>query len=68
MHGDSHYRPWEILRLTEPEIAAALDSDLTKRRPPEGSVSFVSDAQRVAWMQERIAETPRQMLDRLREG
>jgi hypothetical protein len=67
MHGESHYRPWEILEMTEAEIVAALDSDLSKRRPPQGSVTFHSDAERRAWMERRIAETPRELLARLRE-
>lgn len=65
MHGDSHYRPWEILRLTEPEMLAALDADLTKRRPPTESTPLGSDEEVRAFLERRRALTPE---ERLREA
>ncbi len=49
MHGDDHYRPWEIRRMTYPEIELALDADLSKKRPPHGSVAVADPAAYAAW-------------------
>lgn len=62
MHGDSHYRPWEIQRLTEPEIAAALDADLSKRRSPEGSVPLASAEEVRAHLEAIRSMTPEEKL------
>ena len=66
MHGESHYRPWEILRLTEPEILAALDDDLSERRPPEGSVPLGPGQER-EWIERLRAMTPEERLRRAME-
>lgn len=34
MHGESHYRRWEIDAMTMPELALAMDDDLEKPRGP----------------------------------
>lgn len=36
MHGRPRLRPWEIERLTVPELALALDQDIDSRRTPSG--------------------------------
>jgi len=40
MHGTMRLRPWEIDRLTVPELVLALDSDLETRRAPGGGVAL----------------------------
>jgi|HubBroStandDraft_5_1064220.scaffolds.fasta_scaffold55141_6 hypothetical protein len=48
MHGTTRLRPWEIARMTWPEIALACDQDLSKPRPPSGSqVHRESDRARI---------------------
>lgn len=67
LHGESHYRPWEILRLTEPEILAALDDDLSQRRPPTGGVDLNAPGAAEAYIQRLRAMSPEERLRRAME-
>lgn len=62
MHGESHYRPWEILKLTEPEMLAALDSDVAKARPPEGLTPLETPEEMLAYLRRRKAMTAEERL------
>lgn len=67
MHGESHYRPWEIQRLTESEILAALDDDISKRRPPEGGVPLDGPGAEAAYIQHMRSLPPEERLRRAME-
>lgn len=67
MHGESHYWPWEIQRLTEPEMLAALDDDLSKRRPPSYGTALMTDADVQAYLERMRSMTPRERLQAARE-
>jgi hypothetical protein len=64
MHGKMKLRPWEILRMTPPEMILALDDDISKREPPEGAKPFALG------QEEAIAERYRNMtaIERYREA
>lgn len=58
-HGRMRLRPWEIERMTVPELILALDDDLEKSRGPTGSVPLTPEY--IAWwrsltVEDRIAQ------------
>lgn len=66
-HGEGHFRPWEIERLTEPELLLALDDDTSKRRPPTGSTPFNSHEEILAYVEMWRTMTPEERLRRAME-
>lgn len=61
MHGESHYRPWEIDQMTMPEIALALDDNLEKPRGPSYADAFGEDVE--AYIERRRRMTNWQKLE-----
>lgn len=66
-HGELGLRPWEIERLTEPEILLALDDDFSKRRPPTGATPLQSEEEIAAYIQRVRDMTPEQRLQEAME-
>lgn len=66
MHSDSHWRPWEIERMTPVEIMLALDGDTEKHRTPPGGTDIqLGGTQSYAdWWR---SLTPAQRLERARK-
>ena len=62
VHKENGFKPWEIERLTEPEILLALDDDFSKRRPPTGSTPLNSPEEVLAYIQRRRSMTPAELL------
>ena len=67
MHGQMRLRPWEIERLTIPEVALALDEDVSKPRAPGGGMPM-SYPDKLAWIAQLRAMTPRERLEMAREN
>ena len=67
MNGHSHYRPWEILRMTIPEVVLAIDDDVERVRIPGGGVPMDKGQIREHAMKLR-ALTPRERMELMREG
>ena len=63
MHGGLKMRPWEIMQLTLPEVALALDEDVSKPRAPSyadavgaaGVQAYLERRRRMS-MRQRLAE------------
>jgi hypothetical protein len=63
MHGESHYRPWEIQRLTDAELLAVLDDDVSERRPPTGSTPLNSHEEVIAHIERLRSMTALERLE-----
>ena len=64
MGGGPGLRPWEIRKLTIPEIALFLDGDGNHPTPPRGGgQTFMSHQEHLAWVVQRRAMTPLEKLE-----
>lgn len=68
MVGKARLKPWEIRRLTLPEMCLLLDDDLEKASPPPGGRRFTSTVERDDWIKELRSMTPLERLQAAREG
>lgn len=66
MHGRLRLRPWELRRLTLPELARALDEPDGKRKPPSGAKEM-SATDVIEYAARYRAMTPRQRLELAKE-
>lgn len=64
---NSRMMPWDINRLTEPEMLLMLDADMTKHRPPTGSTPLQSHEEVLAYVEMWRKMTPEERLRRAME-
>ncbi len=64
MNGDARLRPWEIRRLTLPEIALLLDEHGDKPTPPANARPVTDHAEHVRRLERLRRMTP---MERLKE-
>ena len=63
----AYLKPWEIERLTEPEILLCLDDDFTTRRPPTAGTPLHTHEDVLAYVQTWRNMTPQERLQRALE-